>query len=346
MKSAMCWWVGALLIGLPGMAQAQLVAVDDSYGVPVDEPLVVEFPGVLDNDIYNEEPAVDGGATAELVTGTLFGILECGSDPGLELCLDGSFNYTPDAGFPGSDSFVYRAVVEAEMVEATAILTACEGGPTVFVCWKEAEFLAKISELGYGSFSEGFEDDLAWAAARSPLTAPSVLSQGIAWESNHRDPPAENNITTGPGPARTGLYGFFDLEHGYATGSELECNVDIPPEHCLFKDGFTGIRQPGESRLHAVGSHLTGGDTPKVVMILDGGEPIDMGLVPVGFQFYGVIDTLGFQTFRIEERDGKIGQAKIIFTDDFTFGTALPAIFADGFETGGTSQWSSTFGGP
>jgi len=108
------------------------------------------------------------------------------------------------------------------------------GGPTVFVCWKEAEFLAKLSELGYGTFQEGFEDDQAWASARSPLTAPSVVSQGIKWESNHPAPPAENEITTGPGPARSGEWAVFDLSHGYATGTEKQCDVDIPPEHCLL----------------------------------------------------------------------------------------------------------------
>ncbi len=339
MKSRIVGWVGILLIGLPGAAQAQLVAVDDIFGVPVAQQLVVEAPGVLDNDLYNDEPAVDGGATAELVAGPLFGTLECESDPGVDLCPDGSFNFTPDGGFPGSDSFTYRAVVGTEMAEATVTLTACDGGPIVFVCWKESEFLAKLTELGYGSFEEGFEDDVAWGAARSPLTAPSVISQGIEWESNHRGPPADNEITTGEGPARTGLYGVFDLEHGDATGTPDECDVDVPPDHCLYKDGFTGIRQPGESRLHAVGGHLTGSSLPKMVMILDGGAPINLGWVPNGFQFYGVIDTGGFESFRLEETDGKVGQARFVFGDDFTFGIALSKIFADGFESGDTSAW-------
>jgi len=55
--------VGILLGGFSSMVWAQLVAVDDSYGVPVAEPLLVETPGVLDNDSYKGEPAEDGGAT-------------------------------------------------------------------------------------------------------------------------------------------------------------------------------------------------------------------------------------------------------------------------------------------
>ena len=336
------WLVGVLLSGLPCVAQAQLVAVDDSYSVPVAQQLVVEVPGVLDNDTYNGEPAVDGGATAELVVGPLHGTLECQSDPGLELCPDGSFTYTPGVDFPGSATFTYQAIVGTEIVQATVTLTACSGGPTVFVCWIEAEFLAKLSELGYGSLQEGFEDDLAWGAARSPDTAPSVLSQGIAWETNHPDPPAENGITTGTGPARSGLWGVYDPQHGYATGTEVECDIDVPPEYCLHKDGVTGIRQPGEGTLYAVGGYFTGSALPKLVMILDGGMPIGLGTAPNLFQFYGVIDILGFETFRIEETDGKVGQARYVFGDDFTFGTSLWAIFADGFESGDTLAWSDS----
>lgn len=334
--------VGVLIMGLSGVAHAQLLALDDIFAVPVaPQQLVVEPPGVLDNDLFNEEPAVDGGATAELVAGPSFGTLECGSDPGFDLCPDGSFNYTPDGAFPGSDSFTYWVIVGTDMAEATVTLTACDGGPIVFVCWKESEFLAKLTDLGYGSFHEGFEDNVAWGAARSPDTAPTVLCQGIAWESNHPDPPAENEITTGEGPARTGLYGVFDLEHGYATGTSTECDVDVPPDHCLYKDGFTGIRQPDESRLQAVGGHFTGSSQPKLVMILDGGVPITLGWASNGFQFYGVIDTGGFETFRLEETDGKVGQARFVFADDFTFGTSLSTIFADGFESGDTLAWSS-----
>ena len=326
-------WVGVLLGSCSSMAWAQLVAVDDSYGVPVAEPLLVETPGVLDNDSYNGEPAEDGGATAELLAGPLFGALACELDAGLELCADGSFSYTPGVDYPGSDTFTYRVTVGSELAEATVTLTACGGGPMVFVCWKESEFLAKLSELGYGVFREGFEDEQAWASARSPLTAPSVVSQGIKWESNHPAPPAGNEITTGPGPARSGEWAVFDLEHGYATGTAGQCDVDIPPEHCLFKDGFTGIRQPGTSTLYAAGAYFTGAAQPRLVMILDGGEPIALGSAPNGFQFYGVINTLGFESFRIEETDGKIGQARFVFADDFTFGLSLSTIFADGFES-------------
>lgn len=169
-----------------------------------------------------------------------------------------------------------------------------------------------------------------------------MTSQGIIWESNFPDPPAENQITTGSGPARSGLYGVFDPEHGYATGTVNQCDVDNPPEHCLHKDGFTGRWLASGRTLHAVGGYFTGAALPQLAMILDGGARIDLGGAPNDFQFYGVIDTNGFETFRIEERDGKLGQARYVFADDFTFGSVLSEIFSDGFEAGSTSAWSVT----
>lgn len=325
-------WLVAVFCSLPGIACAQLITVDDSFGVPVMQTLLVEAPGVLQNDSYKDEPAEDGGATVELLTGPVHGTLECESNVDLELCSDGSFNYTAGADFPGSDSFTYRAGIGTETAEAKVTLTACQGGPTVFVCWKEAEYLAKLAELGLGTFHEGFEDDTAWAAARSPYTVPSVISQGIKWESNHPAEPALNKMTTGPGPALNGQWAVYDPGHGYATGTAETCDVDDPDVHCLHKDGFTGTRQAGKSVLYAAGGHFTGSAQPKLVMILDGGVPVSMGSAPNGHQFYGVINTAGFVSFRVEETDGKVGQPRYVFADDFLFGISSAAIFADGFE--------------
>jgi hypothetical protein len=73
------------------------VAVDDAYGVDEDNLLIIAAPGVLGNDS-------DVGAdslTAILVAGPANGTLVLNSD--------GSFTYTPDANFNGTDSFTYRA---------------------------------------------------------------------------------------------------------------------------------------------------------------------------------------------------------------------------------------------
>jgi hypothetical protein len=316
-------WLTSILLSAT-ISQAQtLVVVDDHYGVPFGRSLEVEASGVLDNDTLDGEPAGENGAIAELVSGPSHGILQCLSDIGLALCPDGSFYYTPGDGFPGSDSFEYMAVAGGEMSPATVTLTACTGGPDIYACWHESAYLSLLAELGYASFWESFEGD-AWDIARSPGTAPSVTSQGIIWTSNH---PATNNLTTGIGPARTGLYGVFDPEHGIATGSPETCDVDTPPEHCLFHDGFSGSLLPEEDELHGVGGFITGSWGSNVSIILEGVTEINFGHMPANqHQFIGLVDNsiVGFRSFEFREMDGKVGQENLIWGDDFSFANAPP----------------------
>ncbi|MBZ0220513.1 MAG: tandem-95 repeat protein, partial [Candidatus Methylomirabilis sp.] len=69
-------------------------AVDDTYSTLEDAPLQVAAPGVLGND------SGEGDLTAQLVTGPANG--------SLALNPDGSFIYTPGAGYSGIDSFTYK----------------------------------------------------------------------------------------------------------------------------------------------------------------------------------------------------------------------------------------------
>jgi len=75
---------------------AVATAMDDAYETPVNTPLTVEAPGVLEND-----DTMEGGTmTASPWTGP--------SNGGVVLSSDGSFTYTPNTGFMGVDSFTYR----------------------------------------------------------------------------------------------------------------------------------------------------------------------------------------------------------------------------------------------
>jgi Tol biopolymer transport system component len=89
------------------------VAVEDNYKTRVGTPLVVDIPGVLGND---SDPDGDP-LTASLVAG------EGPSHGALAFNADGSFTYTPAAGFIGTDSFKYKANDGQADSEDAAIVT-------------------------------------------------------------------------------------------------------------------------------------------------------------------------------------------------------------------------------
>ena len=79
------------------------VASDDTYATNEDVALTVPAPGILANDTDVSADQL----TALLVAGPTHGALT--------LNADGSFNYTPNLNFAGSDSFTYRASDGAAM---------------------------------------------------------------------------------------------------------------------------------------------------------------------------------------------------------------------------------------
>jgi VCBS repeat-containing protein len=191
----------------------------------------------------------------------------------------------------------------------------------------EDTYLAALANLGYSSFKEGFENDAVWGSARSFVlvtnSAPSITSMGITWTSNHPD---TNEITTSSGAARSGDWGIYDRNHGHATGSVAQCDVDTPPAGCFFHDGVSGTIEPGTNVLHGVGGWVrTNTPFARINIILDNTTTVDFENIPLGttYLFFGVIDTNGFNSFEIRETEGAVGDEKFIFADDFTFGAGL-----------------------
>jgi hypothetical protein len=310
-----CWLGGLALFGIVGRASAQtLVAVDDLYPVAARQILIVEAPGVLENDSLDGED-LPPTAEAELSSDVQHGVLECPGDPFSSLCSDGSFDYTPDLDFLGDDSFTYRVNDGgnvSDLATVTLSVSGCSGGPQVFVCWVESSYLAKLGELGFSNFQEGFESDVVWGSARGPDSVPSVVSQEIEWRPNN----SISQVTTGPGPARTGQWGFWEMPHGDPTGGPFD----------PLRDGFKGS-WTGAGNLVGVGGWLTsntGG--ARVAFALDGA--LTPGFIDPSVRslrrFFGVIDTTGFIEFEIFETEGVVQDQEFIFGDDFSFGS-LPS---------------------
>lgn len=95
-------------------------AVDDSYTTPANTPLTIAAPGVLLNDSDPDSTAL----TAALVTGPAHGVLT--------LNADGSFTYTPNAGYTGSDAFTYEArdLTSSSNAATVAITVTASQAPT------------------------------------------------------------------------------------------------------------------------------------------------------------------------------------------------------------------------
>ncbi len=89
-------------------------AQNDAFATPLGTPLNVAAPGVLANDTDPESQPL----SAQLVSGPASGVLT--------LNANGSFSYTPNGGFSGSDSFTYRAS-DGVLTSATATVGIAVG---------------------------------------------------------------------------------------------------------------------------------------------------------------------------------------------------------------------------
>jgi hypothetical protein len=86
------------------------VTAHDAYTTTAGTPLLVPAPGVLNNDTDADNDPLEAHLVTDKVSGTL------------ELELDGSFAYTPAAGFLGQNAFTYLAsdgIAVSEVATAT-----------------------------------------------------------------------------------------------------------------------------------------------------------------------------------------------------------------------------------
>ncbi|GAB3840332.1 LamG-like jellyroll fold domain-containing protein [Kribbella italica] len=104
--------VAELAAGPP--ANVAPVGAADAYGTVEGKPLTVSAPGVLANDTdANGNDLTAGGAT-QPANGTV------------TLAADGSFTYTPKAGFSGTDTFTYKASDGTAASAATTVTITVE----------------------------------------------------------------------------------------------------------------------------------------------------------------------------------------------------------------------------
>jgi len=113
------------------------VAVTDSYTTNEDVPLVVNAPGVLENDSDIEGNPL----TAVLATGPSYGAVA--------LNANGSFTYTPNTNYHGTDSFTYQANDgSANSAEATVSITInpTNDPPIISIVWPTNDASIAVSQ--------------------------------------------------------------------------------------------------------------------------------------------------------------------------------------------------------
>ena len=94
------------------------VAVGDAYSTDEGDPLTVGAPGVLGNDTDGDGDTLTATGATQPAHGAV------------TLNANGSFTYTPDAGFSGSDTFTYTADDgTAASAAATVTITVVEAPP-------------------------------------------------------------------------------------------------------------------------------------------------------------------------------------------------------------------------
>ena len=142
------------------------VAFDDAYGVEADGSLVVTaMAGVLSNDM---DPDLDP-LTAELEMDV--------ADGTLSLASDGSFTYTPDPGFSGTDTFTYRARDGFALSNpATVTITvSAPPGEELEAHWRFDEGAGSVASDSSGEGRDGTVSGPGWTTD-TPDGSPFSLS--------------------------------------------------------------------------------------------------------------------------------------------------------------------------
>jgi len=169
-------------------ANSAPVANNESYSVDEDGTLTVNAPGVLGNDT----DADNNSLTATLV-GT--GPSHAAATNGFTLHSDGSFDYTPEANFHGTNSFTYKAndgTADSNVAEVTITVASVNDAPTTpgtinsdesrnndgtFTLNWAASTDVDGDEVTY-TLEKRDSNDANWSEVASGLTSPSYTFGG------------------------------------------------------------------------------------------------------------------------------------------------------------------------
>lgn len=290
------------------------VAVDDAYAATVDTALVIAAPGVLANDTD-----ANGDALTATTTGTTTPAPANGS---LAFNSDGSFTYTPNAGYSGPDAFTYVANDgTVNSAEATVTISVNPPSNTAPVADAQAVSLDEDTSIGVtltGSDADG--DALTYAVVTGPANGLlSGTEPNLTYTPNANFNGADsftftvNDGTVDSAPATVSITVNPVNDPPVANAQSVSTDQDVPLPITL-----TGSDIDGDPLTYTVVTQPTNG-------VLNGTEP-NLSYVPNA-------GTTGADSFTFTVNDGTVDSAAA--TVDITVNATSTAAGSMVFSTSG-----------
>lgn len=201
--------IATVLLTISGVNDAP-ISVADAYSTDENVALTVAASGVLSNDSDPEGNSL----SAVLVTGPTHG--------SLTLNANGSFTYTPDAGFTGVDSFSYRANDGTQNGNTVAVSLTVEGVNSLPVLTADTYGVAEDSVLTVGAATGVLANDSDEDG--DPLTAILVTSTTHGTLTLN----ADGSLVYTPNPDFSGTDSFtYRANDGTASGSAVVVTINV-----------------------------------------------------------------------------------------------------------------------
>ena len=290
-------------------------SLDDSYATPFATPLTVAAAGVLANDVTNG----GGTMTAAVQTGVSHGSLTLNGD--------GSFTYTPAAGYAGADSFTYRATnSQGPGNVATVSLSVSAGAPTTVADAYTTPFDTPLVVSAPGVLSN---DATNGGGAMSAVLESDVSHGTLALQAN-------GSFTYTPGSGYAGADSFsYRAVNGVGNGSpvmvSLTVGAGVPTTVAdsyatAFNTPLT-VAAPG-----VLANDSSNGGTGLAALLVGGASHGGVVLNPNGsFSYTATFGYSGADSFAYRATDSA-GNGNVV-TVSLTVNAGVPTTVADSYST-------------
>lgn len=269
------------------------IAGDDAYQTDEDAPLHIAAPGVLENDTDVEAEEM----SAVLVSGPSHG--------SVTLNADGSFGYTPDPDFHGTETFTYRAsdgAAESNTATVTLTVRSVDDGPPVSQddAYESHEDVA-LHIPAPGVLANDADPD------GDPMTA--TLVGGPAHGSLELEP--DGSFVYTPDQDFDGADAFdYSASDGIGSGESARVTITVHPNEPPVANSESYATDEDSSLQTAVGSEVLWNDTdadgdPLTAVLVSGTSHGTISIDPDGTVHYSPDeDFTGHDTFTYKANDG------------------------------------------